>query len=252
MKRFQGHLVLLAIVVGLCGLPVFAEETATGKTAEKVSDPDLELATTAAKKVDRDEAVWRELTDKLQKAVERYNPASSNPLPERQSLEAFRSYCGKLVESGRSLLALHDKWNKASDGLDDSLRKAPVFYRHAAKAMREKSETVKFSQIKTRYLVTAEIWEKLAQKAEERSKDLRLDQRSGKLVEFLREEVEFLETFCKTLDALPGVSDAEGGRSREFMEVLTKHTERSDELERQLRLFRDRLKAGPRDGAASK
>jgi hypothetical protein len=36
------------------------------------------------------------------------------------------------------------------------------------------------------------------------------------------------------------------------MAVLRKHTERSDELERQLELFRDKLKAGSKTGTGSK
>ena len=92
----------------------------------------------------------------------------------------------------------------------------------------------------------------LAQKAEQRSKDLSLGQGSNKVADLLREELTFLEDFCKTLDALPGLSGGESGRYADLMAVLRKHTERSDELERQLKLFRDKLKAGPQDGTDPK
>ena len=250
MTHYRGPVALLAMVIGLGGPPVLGDEGATRKAADKVSPPEVEMAAAAAKKVERDEAAWRELTDRLRKAVEQYNPVSLNVLPERQSLEAFRGYCGKLLESGRNLVVLHEKWDRASEGLADSLRKAPAYYRGAGKAMREKAEAMKFALIKKRYLLSAEIWEELALKAEERSRDLRLDQRATKLVELLREELAFLEDFCKTLDAVPGLPGPEGSRYGELMEVLRKHTERSDELERQLRLFRNKLKA--RDGAGSR
>ncbi len=252
MTGFRAREALLAIVIGLSGSAVLADEAPSGKSAERVSDPELELAAKAAKVLERDEREWATLTQKLQKAVEQYNPASLNVLPEGQSLAAFRNYCGKLLESGRNLLALHDKWSKASEGLDDTLRKAPVYYRAAAKAMREKAETMKFAVIMKRYLLSADIWDELAVKAEQRSKDLGLGQGSKKVAELLREELTFLEDFCKTLDALPGLSGGEGGRYAELMAVLRKHTERSDELERQLKLFRDKLKAGPQAGTGSK
>lgn len=252
MTRYGACVALLAMVIGLSGSPALGDDAAPGKAAEKVSEPELELAALAAKKLEKDEQAWGELSAKLQKAVEQYNPASLNVLPEGQSLEAFRGYCGKLLESGRNLLALHDKWSKASDGLNDTLRKAPAFYRAAGKAMREKSESMKFAVIKKRYLVSADIWDELALKAEQRSKGLGLDQGSKKVAELLREELTFLEDFCKTLDALPGLSGTEGGRYGELMAVLRKHTERSDELERQLKLFRDKLKAGPQAGPGSK
>jgi hypothetical protein len=251
MTGFRATLALLAIGLGVSTL--FAGDTGTGKSVEPGSGPELELAAKAAKKLDRDEQMWTDLSQKLQKAVEQYNPASLNLLPEGQSLEAFRGYCGKLMESGRNLLALHDKWSQASEGLDDTLRKAPAYYRAAAKAMREKADTMKFAVIKERYLLSADIWDELAAKAEQRAKDLGLEQGTKKVAELLREELTFLEDFCKTLDALPGLSGGGGGeRYGELMSVLRKHTERSDELERQLKLFRDKLKTGSQADAGSK
>lgn len=252
MTRYRGHVALLAIVIGLGGSLVFGEDVATGKAAEKVSEPELDLAAAAAKIVDRDEQNWRELTDKLRKAVEAYNPTSLHIMPEGQSLEAFRQYCGKLLESGRALIAIYEKWDKASDGLGDSLRKAPAYYRSASKAMKDKAGTMKFPTIRQRYQLAADVWEQLALEAERRSKDLSLEQGSKSVVNLLREEVTFLEDFCKTLDALPRVSGAEGGRYDQLVEAFRKHSERSDEMERQLKLFRDKLKAGPQTGSASK
>lgn len=243
MKSSRARIALLATFIALGGAAVFADEPAPGKSVDQKSEPELELAAKAAKKLDRDEQGWNDLTQKLQKAIGEYNPASLNVLSEGQSLDAFRTYCGKLQESGRNLLSLHEKWSKASEGLDDTLRKAPAYYRAAAKAMREKAEVMKFAIIKQRYLLSADIWDELASKAEQKSKDLGVGQGSNKVAELLREEMTFLQDFCKTLDALPGLSGGESDHSTELMSVLRKHTERSDELERQLRLFRDKLKS---------
>lgn len=252
MTGFRAALALLAVVIGVGASAALAADTAPGKQVEPGSEPELEFAAKAAKKLDQDEQMWTDLSQKLQKAVEQYNPASLNVLPEGQSLEAFRGYCGKLMESGRNLLALHEKWSKASEGLDDTLRKAPAYYRAAAKAMREKADLMKFAVIKQRYHLSADIWEELAAKAEQRSKDLGLEHGTKKVAELLREELTFLEDFCKTLDALPGLSGGGGDRYGELMSVLRKHTERSDELERQLKAFRDKLKSGSQAGSSSK
>jgi hypothetical protein len=250
MKRYWANAALPVLVLLLTASAILGDEAAAGKASEKT--PELEIASTVAKKVDRDEAAWRELTAKLQKAVEAYNPASVHVMPEGQSLEAFRSYCAKLLDSGKNLVALHEKWHKASDGLGDSLRKAPAYYRSASKAMREKAETMRFAAIKERYLLTADIWEELARKAEERAKDLSLDQGSKGVVDLIREENTFLTDFISTLDALPRVSGEEGGRYGELIEVLRRHAKQSDELHRQLKLFRDKLKAGSQDGPSSR
>lgn len=252
MTGFRATLALLTVVIGVGASAVFAADTATGKQVEPGSEPELELAAKAAKKLDQDEQMWTDLSQKLQKAVEQYNPASLNVLPEGQSLEAFRSYCGKLMQSGRNLLALHDKWCMASEGLDDTLRKAPAYYRAAAKAMREKADLMKFAVIKQRYHLSADIWEELSAKAEQRSKDLGLEQGTEKVAELLREELTFLEDFCKTLNGLSGLSGGGGERYGELMSVLRKHTERSDELERQLKLFREKLKTDSQAGSSSK
>src|SRR5437867_4352997 len=47
-------------------------DEASPKAAEKVSEPEVEFAAAVAKKVDRDEATWQDLTAKLAKAVESY------------------------------------------------------------------------------------------------------------------------------------------------------------------------------------
>jgi hypothetical protein len=242
----------LAVLVGLSGAKAPADEPGAVKTNVKATEPEVEFAARVATKVDQDDAAWRELTAKLAKTVEAYNPRSVHAMPEGQSLEAFRGYCGKLLQSGRSLIALHEKWTKASDGLSDSLRKAPAYYRAASRAMKDKAETMRFKVIKERYLLTADIWDELARKAEERSKNLNLDEGSAGIVDLLREEVTFLEDFLKTLEALPRASGDESGRYREVLDMFRKHGEQSDELHRQLKLFRDKLKAEPQDGSASK
>jgi hypothetical protein len=210
----------------------------------KASEQEVEFAATVTKKVDQDEAAWRELTSKLVKAVETYNPQSLHVAPEGQSLEAFRAYCQKLLESGRVLVALHEKWGSASEGLGDSLRKAPAYYRSAARAMRDKAGTMRFQAIKERYHLAADIWEELARKAEERAKDLSLDQGSKGVVDLIREENSFLEDFVKTLDALPKVSGEDSGSYADLLDVLRGHAQQSDELHRQLKRFRDKLRSG--------
>lgn len=242
----------LAALIGLCGPKASADEADAPKTIEKKAEPEVEFAAKVATRLEKDEADWRELTSKLAKSVEAYNPGSLHVRPEEQSLDAFRKYCGKLLESGRHLVTLHEKWSKSSDGLGDSLRKAPAYYRAASQAMRDKAETMRFAVIKERYLLAADIWDQLARKTQERAKDLSLDRGSGGVVELLREEVTFLEDFVKTLDAIPRTSGESGGSYGEVLEVLRRHSEKSDELHRQLKLFRDKLKAAPQDGSASR
>jgi hypothetical protein len=250
MTTFRAKVALMISVLVLTGSAALGNEGASSKASEKT--PELEVATAVAKKVDSEDAAWRDLTLKLQKAVEAYNPASVHLMPENQSLEAFRNYCGKLHESGKHLITLHEKWNKASEGLADSLRKAPGYYRSASRAMRDKAETTRFAVIKERYLLTADIWEQLAVKAEERSKDLSLDKSSKGVVDLIREENTFLSDFIGTLDALPRVSGEAGGSYGELVQVLRRHAQQSDELHRQLKLFRDKLKSGSLDTSTSR
>jgi hypothetical protein len=106
--------------------------------------------------------------------------------------------------------------------------------------------------IKERYLLTADIWEQLAVKAEERAKDLSLDKSSKGVVDLVREENTFLADFLSTMDALPRLSGDDSGRYGDLIELLRKHATQSDELHRQLKRFRDKLKAEPRDGSSSK
>jgi hypothetical protein len=249
MTSFRAKLALLVFAMGLMGPAALGDEPSPGRAPEKT--PELEIAASAAKKIDRDDANWRELTKRLRKAVEAYNPDSVHVLAEEQTLEAFRGYCGKLLESGKSLVAMHEQWAKASEGLSDSLRKAPAYYRGAAKAMREKGETMQFPAIKERYRLTADIWEQLAVKAEERAKDLSLDKGPKGVVDLVREENTFLTDFLGTLDALPRATGKDAGRYGDLFEVLRRHATQSDELHRQLKRFRDKLKAEPREGTAS-
>src|SRR5262245_42425231 len=107
MNRYRVLAALPVLVLLLTSSALLGDEAASGKASEKT--PELEIASAVARKVDRDEAAWQELTVKLQKAVELYNPASVHVMPEGQSLEAFRAYCVKLRESGKNLVALHEK-----------------------------------------------------------------------------------------------------------------------------------------------
>jgi len=217
---------------------------------ENESGPDVKFANAVLRKVGRDEATWHEVTLKLTRAVESYDPSSSDLIPERESLEAFRQYCWKLLESGRNVEALFEKWTKASDGLSDSLRKAPAYYRRASLAWREKGAKMQFKRVREEYMDTADIWEQLALKAEERVKELGLDTDSKGVVAFIREENTFLADFVTNFDS--PVSQKASGHYEELIGVLRVHAQQSDELHRQLKLFRDKLKANPDDGAGSK
>jgi hypothetical protein len=243
MKTLWAKTALILCVTALTGPAALGDDGPASNASEKT--PELEIATAVAKKVDGEEAVWRDLTVKLRKAVEAYNPASVHLMPEGQSLEAFRDYCAKLHESGKHLLALYEKWDKASEGLADSLRKAPAYYRSASKAMRQKAETGRFAVINERYLLTADIWEQLAVKAEQRCKNLNLDKNSKAIVDLIREENSFLADFLSTLDAVPRVSGDASGQYKELLVTLRRHAQQSDELHRQLKNFRDKLTASP-------
>jgi hypothetical protein len=73
---------------------------------------------------------------------------------------------------------------------------------------------------------------------------LSLDQGSKGVVDLIREENAFLEDFVKTLDALPSLSGEDSGSYSDLLNVLRGHAQRSDELHRQLRLFREKLRSG--------
>jgi hypothetical protein len=206
----------------------------------------VRLAGLAARTIERDEASWRELTDRLVKAVEAYKPdLSSDPLPEEEALQALRRYCGKLLESGREVASLHAKWADARVALEDSLRKSPPYYRAAAKAMRERAGLARFLVIREKYSLAADVWEQLAVRAEARARQSGADEAAGGVAALVAEENRFLEDFLKTLDALPRPSGAERGHTGELLAALRKHAARGDELHKQLLAFRDKLKAAP-------
>lgn len=250
MASYRAKLALLLVATIAPGSPAFGDEPGGGRPPEKT--PELEIAASAAKKLDRDEASWQELTTKLRKAVEQYHPDTVFVLPEREPLDAFRGYCGKLLESGQNLVALHEKWDKASDALGDSLKKAPAYYRGAAKAMRDKAGATQFEVIKERYLLTADIWDQLATRAERRAKELGVDRAGNRVVALVREENTFLTDFIGTLDALPRASGEDNGRYGDLVEAFRKHATHSHELLGQLKRFRDKLTADPRDGTPAK
>jgi hypothetical protein len=210
------------------------------------TDPAVRLAGTAARTVERDEAAWREQTARLAKAVEAYRPdLTADPLPEDDALQAFRQFCRKLLDSGREVAALHAKWADARAALADSLRKSPPYYRAAAKAMREQAGSVRFPAVAEKYRLASDVWEQLALRAEMRARDLVGDGEAGSVAALVAEENQFLEDFLKTLDALPRPTGAERGRYDELLAALRKQAARGDELQQQLRAFRDKLKVAP-------
>jgi hypothetical protein len=215
------------------------------------AEPAVRLAGLAARTVERDETNWRELTDRLVKAVETYKPdLSVDPLPEEEALQALRRYCGKLLESGKEVASLHAKWADARVALEDSLRKTPPYYRAAAKAMRERAGLARFPVIREKYQLAADVWEQLAIRAETRAKQSGTDEAGG-VAALVAEENQFLEDFLKTLDALPRPSGAERGHADELLTALRKHAARGDEMHKQLLAFRDKLKAAPQPTEAT-
>jgi hypothetical protein len=168
------------------------------------ADPAVRMAGKAARVIERDEAIWRELTDRLAKAVEAYNPSFSvDPLPEDQALQAFKGYCSKLLESGREVAAVHARWADARAALADSVRKSPAYYRSAAKTLLERAESVRSESVREKYRLAADVWERLAVRAEERAKQIGADDPMAGVADLLAQENQFLQDFLKTLDALP-------------------------------------------------
>jgi hypothetical protein len=242
-------LMTMAALAALLVRPVPVHATDPAPSPARVApdaDPAVRLAGAAARRVERDEAAWREQTARLAKAVEAYHPGPTvDPLPEDDALQAFRQYCTRLLESGREVAALHAKWADARVALADSLRKSPAYYRAAAKAMRERAGSARFPAVAEKYRLASDVWEQLALRAEVRTRDLGGDGEAGSVAALVAEENQFLEDFLKTLDALPRPTGAERGRYDELLAALRKQAARGDELQQQLRAFRDKLKVAP-------
>jgi hypothetical protein len=246
--RFFVTATLLWVMGGMAGFVRAADTPRAGTDAE----PAVRMAGVATRTLDHDETAWRELTDRLAKAVESYNPGlSPDPLPEEEALQAFRRYCSKLLESGRAVASLHARWADARVALADSLRKSPPYYRAASKAMRERADSVHFAVVQEKYRLAAEVWEQLAIRAEARAKELGPEDGAAGVAALVAEENQFLEEFLKTLDALPRPSGAERGHADELLTALRKHAARGDELHKQLLAFRDKLKSAPRAAEAA-
>jgi hypothetical protein len=232
----------------LSPVALFAAEPAPSATGIPI-DPDatVRLAGTAARVVERDAAAWRELTERLAKAVEAYNPAlSADPLPEEEAFQAFRRYCAKLLESGRQVAALYAKWTDARVALADALRKSPAYYHAAAKTLLERASTVRSEAVRDKYRLAADVWERLATRADERAKALGGEDAAAGIADLIAQENQFLEDFLKTLDALPRPMGAERGRADELLAALKDQATRGDQLQKQLCAFRDKLAVAPR------
>jgi hypothetical protein len=239
---------LLAALAGMSARAMGDEPPTAPALTE--TGPAVRLAGRAARTVERDEANWRELTAQLVKAVEAYKPGlSADPLPEEETLQALRRYCGKLLESGKQVTALHAKWADARAALADSVRKSPPYYRAAAKALRERAGSVHFPVIQEKYNLAADVWEQLALRGEARIKESSPDEAAGGVAALVAEENQFLEDFLKTLDALPRPAGAERGQAEELLAALRQHAARGDAMHKQLLAFRDKLKAAPQPPA---
>ncbi len=200
--RSVGRVMLLA-VLAIPPVRVSADEPPAASHSSN-ADPAVRLAGDAARVVERDKAAWRELTERLAKAVEAYNIGlSPDPLPEDEALQAFRSYCGNLLQSGQYVAALHARWADARAALADSLRKSPPYYRAAAQALPEKTGVARFPAVGEKYLLAADVWDQLAVRAEARARELVPDGGAGDVAALVAEENRFLEDLLGTLDALP-------------------------------------------------
>ncbi len=238
--------VALFLCLVLPGLPAAGAAEPPPAATATGEESAVRLAGTAARAVERDEAAWRDLTDRLARAVEAYRPGlSADPLPEDEALQAFRRYVTKLLESGREVAALCARRADARAALADSLRKSPAYYRAAARSLRERAESARFETVKEKYRLAADVWEQLAVRAEARAKELGIDDAAAGVAALIAEENRFLDDFLKTLDALPRPAGPERGRAEELLAALRRHAARGDELQKQLRAFRDKLRAAP-------
>ncbi len=240
----------VCVALFLCWVPPGLSEAGAAEPAPAPvaagEESAVRLAGTAARAVERDEVAWRDLTDRLARAVEAYRPGlSADPLPEDEALRAFRRYVSQLLESGREVAALCARRADARAALADSLRKSPAYSRAAARSLRERAESARFETVKEEYRLAADVWEQLAVRAEARAKELGDDDAAAGVAALVAEENGFLEDFLRTLDALPRPAGPERGRAEELLAALRRHAARGDELQKQLRAFRDKLRAAP-------
>jgi hypothetical protein len=237
MYRFVVALVL-TIAVAVAAAP--ADESPP--TALK--EPAVQFAGSTSRKLEADDAAWHKVTSDLLKALEAYEPGSLNLKAEDAALAALRAYVLKLLESGREVVTLHEKWSGASASLADSLRKAGPYYREAARVYRGKADAAKFEAVREQYLIIADTWDGLAGQAERRAEKLGLDRDRSDLLPFLKENNEFLESLLDTLDALPKAPPDGGAQYERLLEAMRKHVERFEEFRKNLKLFRDKVAAG--------
>jgi hypothetical protein len=230
---------LLAIVAGL--MAVTTEARSDDPAREKLKEPAVKLAETASKKIEDDEAAWEKLSAELVKALDGYSPSPLNIGAEDKVLAAFRDSVKKMLDDGRTLVTLYESWTKASASLTDSMKKAPGYYREAAKLYREYAADARFAETKEQYTLVADTWEALARKAEKRVKDLDLESKPDGLVEYLKENNVFLDRFLETLQALPKTTGGNTAEYKQLVEKLRKHAEKFDGLKKNLKQFRDKV-----------
>lgn len=234
MFRFM----VLILVLAAPAVPSAAGDT---PPPDRLKEPAVELAQSASKRVEGDEAEWEKLTSDLAKALDGYAPGPLSLGQEEKVLGAFREYVKKQLDDGRSIVTLYEKWTKASAALADSTKKAPGYYREAAKLYRGYAAEARFADNKERYALVADTWDALARQAEKRVKDLDLEANPGGLIDFLKESNLFLERFVDTLDALPRSSGATSAEYKQLVEKLRKHAEKFDGLKKNLKQFREKV-----------
>lgn len=235
MFRFM---VLTLVLAAAAVLPAAAGDS---PPPDRLKEPAVELAQSASKRVEGDEAEWERLTSDLAKALDGYAPGPLSLGQEEKVLGAFREYVKKQLDDGRSIVTLYEKWTKASAALADSTKKAPGYYREAAKLYRGYAAEARFADNKERYTLVGDTWDALARQAEKRVKDLDLEANPGGLIDFLKESNLFLERFVDTLDALPRSSGATSAEYKQLVEKLRKHAEKFDGLKKNLKQFREKV-----------
>jgi hypothetical protein len=239
---FRGSQFLAAVLASLLGATAALAADDTGR--ERLKDPAVQLAETVSKRVEREEGVWEKVTSDLKDALDTYTPGPLGLAQEQKVLKAFREYVKQQLDDGRKIVSLYEKWTMASASLAEVMKKAPGYYREAAKQYREYAAEAKFKDNKERYLLVADTWEALARQAQGRVKELDLDANPGGLLDYLKESNTFLERFIDTIDALPRSSQEATAEYQQLLDKLRKHAEKYDQLKKNLKLFRDKIGAG--------
>lgn len=232
---------LVILLIAVVGLLVPTGSAWAGDPPRQLDkDRSLEKAEAASRAVEAAEAEWVRVSGEIKKALDGYSPGPLALGSEEKVLATFREYVRKLLADGREVADLHAKWAKAAKAYDTALKDAPWRYQVVARQFRTWAGEATFAESKQRYLLVADTWEALAEKAEKRAKDFDLNA-SGGLGDFLKESNLFLERLLDTLDAVPRSSGNEASEYKQLVERLRTHSQKFDELKKNLKLFKEKV-----------